>query len=67
MNAIAEAMHLLEDELQQGYGLEGRALGEPACDDDEPPPRAFDGERVLDWTVERICACSCHADGAQHD
>lgn len=70
MNAIAEAMHLLDDELQDGYGFEARALDAPACEDlgedDEPPPRAFDSERVLDWTVERICACSSQAESALH-
>jgi len=70
MNAIAEAMHLLEDESHEAYGFEARAHDEPACDepdDDDPPPRVFDSERVLDWTVQRICACSGETEGALHD
>lgn len=76
MNAIAEAMHLLDEERESRRWFEPPA--EEACerarhrdtvdvqddaDGEEPPPLAFDGERVLDWTVQRICACSL-AEGA---
>jgi hypothetical protein len=55
MNAIAEPIELLEAECyaQGWYQAEER---EPEEDDVE----AFDvrcSERVLEWTVERICAC----------
>lgn len=33
-------------------------------EDQDAPPAAFDGERVLDWTVRGICACSLQAQSA---
>lgn len=33
-------------------------------EDQDAPPVAFDGERVLDWTVRGICACSLQAQSA---
>jgi len=55
MNAIAEPIELLEAECyaQGWYQVEDREIEEDDAD-------TFDVEcsqRVLDWTVERICAC----------
>lgn len=60
MNAIAEPIELLEAECyaQGWYQAEEPELEAREIEDDEDD--TFDvrcSERVLEWTVERICAC----------
>lgn len=60
MNAIAEPIELLEAECyaQGWYQTEEPEIEAREVEDDEDD--TFDvrcSERVLEWTVERICAC----------
>jgi len=57
MNAIADPIELLEAECE-AIGWYGAA--EPPLEDDADDDETIDfacSQRVLDWTVERICAC----------
>jgi hypothetical protein len=61
MNAIAEPIELLEAECNAA------AWHEPPCEetDDALVIDTACSERVLEWTVERICACPSYCRAPQ--
>jgi len=59
MNAIAEPLEFLDlgHDRRPPPEAPGALDAAPHDDDDAPPRDPACGERVLAWTVARICAC----------